>query len=272
MMDHDFTPQEQDALGDLQPLHERLNQYHIPEPDTARLLATLKPILEEHHAAPTVTSSKIELRTWLQLAWSQTKILETPFWVSSIFLTLIGLLWGISNGSDATTLSLIILSPFIAVLGVAYIFRPATHTLWQLEQFSLYKPTELLYVRVIVILSLNILIATLMILIAWTQGSQIILWRLLLLWFSPLVAIMGLALYCSIRWNTTVAVALPLAIWASSIALGWRNSITSTQIESLNSTVIMLQLQASNLVLLLALIALLSGILLFYATQRELAR
>ncbi len=59
MIEHDLSPQQRDELGDVQPLIARLEQYDVSEPDTGRLLAAIKPLLEKQptEAAPALEVS-----------------------------------------------------------------------------------------------------------------------------------------------------------------------------------------------------------------------
>ncbi len=265
MIEDDLTPEQRADLGDLHALYVQLDAYDVPEPDHERLLAALKPALaaDRRH-----TRGRFGWRDWLRLAWAQTELLEVPFWGSSILLTLIGLLLGVSYGSATTMLCLFFLSPLIAVGGVAYIFRPATRTLWELERLSRYQPFELLYARVAVILLLNVVLAFVLLLVVWTQGAQIVLWRLLLIWFGPMIGLMGLALFCSLRWNAAAGVLAPMSVWSLLIVLGWRESVlNAVDVEHMVAWI-----GASTLLPVVAAVALIGGVLLLIESGRQAAR
>lgn len=271
MIENDLTPEQRAELGDLQPLYDRLATYDAPESDQSRLLATLKPLLVQSSEAeqPVVRLERFGWQDWLRLAWAQTTLIETPFWGSSVLLTLIGLTLGMSYGSATTTLWLFFLSPLIAVSGVAYIFRPATRTLWELERLSRYQPFELLYARLVVILLLNVALALALLLVIWTQGAQIVLWRLLLIWFGPMIGLMGVALFCSVRWNTLAGVIVPMALWCLMIVLGWRENIFSLFPAAER---VIAELGTSNTPLLVAVVAFVCGILLMVEAGRQVER
>ena len=265
MIEADLTPEQRAELGDLHALQAQLDAYPVPEPDHERLLATLKPRLA---AAQAPAVERFGWRDWLRLAWAQTELIEAPFWGSSILLTLIGLLLGVSYGSATTTLCLFFLSPLIAVGGVAYIFRPATRTLWELERLSRYQPFELVYARVAVILLLNVGLALTLLLVVWSQGAQIVLWRLLLIWFGPMIGLMGVALFCSLRWNTAAGILAPMLVWSLLIVLGWREVVFHT----FDANRLVTSLGTSNLLLGVAVGALIGGVLLLVMSGRQVAR
>ncbi|MCC6805721.1 MAG: hypothetical protein IT319_22760 [Anaerolineae bacterium] len=271
MIEDDLTPQQRAELGDLPPLYKRLDAYDIPEPDHDRLLAALKPVLAQHRetAQPHVRApERLGWREWLRLAWAQIELLEAPFWGASVLLTLIGLVLGMSYGSATTTLCLFFLSPLIAVGGVAYIFRPATRTLWELERLSRYQPFELLYARVAIILLLNVATAIILLLVVWSQGAQIVLWRLLLIWLGPMIGLMGLALFCSLRWSVLAGMLAPMSAWSLLIVLGWREIVLHT----FDAERLVTLIGGSNLLLAVAVTALVGGLALVVESGRQVER
>ncbi|MCC7206654.1 MAG: hypothetical protein IT323_05075 [Anaerolineae bacterium] len=279
MIDHDLTPEQRAELGDLETLYSRLSTYDAPEPDSARLLAALTPLLAERRVTAPVMSDAasrpwlpVAALDWLRLAWTQTALLEAPFWLSSALLTLIGLFVAFSYASAITVLSLILLSPLLAVAGVAYIFRPATRTLWELEQLSRIRPFELLYARLALILALNIALALVLLLAASTQGFQVALWRLLLVWFGPMIGLTGLALFCTVRWSTVTGVLMSMLAWCVLNVLGWREAIVSAPFEYLTPQALLGIIEASNMLLVVAATAFTVGVALLLAAGRWVAQ
>lgn len=273
MIDNDFTPEQRAELGDVQPLLQHLKQYDVPEPDSARLLASLKPLLKERlesEIPPILELQRRGFRDWLRLAWAQTELLEAPFWWSSVLLSTLGVLLGLSYGSAFTILCLVFLSPLIAAAGVAYIFRPATRTIWELERLSLVQPFELLYARLALILMMNILVAVGLILAVWSQGAQIILWRLLLIWFGPMIGMTGIALFCSVRWATIAGMVAPMAIWLGVNVLGWRDMVL--HFNTMSMAELITQIDTSNVLLWTALTAFVVGLVCLYESGRWVAR
>lgn len=269
MIEHDLSSDERDELGDMQPLIARLEQYDIAEPDTARLLSALTPLVEKRQPR---TIPHRGMREWLRLAWAQMMLLEAPFWWSSVLVTAIGMLLGFGIGAAEATLSLLVLSPLIAVAGVAYLFRPATRTLWEFEQLSPVQPLEFLYARLALILSLTSLLALLLLTLIWVDGVQIVLWRLLLIWFGPMLGLVGIALFCSIRWNGYAGVIAPMLLWGSLILVGWRDTVLATAIDLPDATTIIAHLNLSSTIPLLAAAALLLGLLLIYESGRSITQ
>ena len=275
MIEHDLSPEERAELGDVQPLIARLEQYAVAEPDTGRLLAAITPLLEKQRTElplPVPMFPRRGVRDWLRLAWAQMSLLEAPFWWSSGLVMLIGVLLSIGVGGAEATLCLVVLSPLIAVIGVAYLFRPATHTLWEFEQLSQVQPLEFLYTRLALILGLTGTVALLLLLVVWTQGLQIVLWRLLLIWFGPMLGVVGIALFCSVRWNNFAGVIAPMLVWGLLVFGGWREIVLATSIDIPNASTIIAHLSLSSTLPLLAAIVLIAGLFLIYESGRSLTQ
>lgn len=275
MIDHDLTPEQRAELGDLDLLYSRLAHYEVPEPDSDRLLAALTPLLAGRdvkapalHAVAASRSLPAAALDWLRLAWTQTTLLELPFWLSSALLTLIGVFVAFSYASAVTVLGLVLLSPLLAVMGVAYIFRPATRTLWELEQLSRVRPIELLYARLALILALNIALALVLLLAASTQGLQVALWRLLLIWFGPMIGLTGLALFCSVRWSALTGGLMAMLAWCVLNFLGWREIVLSAPAGRFSPQAFLGVIEASNTLLITATAALVLGVALVIAAGR----
>ena len=276
MIEHDLSPQQRDELGETQSLIERLEQYDISEPDTTRLLAALTPLLDKQRSEllPAAEVSPVQrgLRGWLHVAWAQMSLIEAPFWWASLVVTALGVLLSVGVGGAEATLCLLVLSPPIAVAAVAYLFRPATRTLWEFEQLSHVQPLEFLYIRLALILALTGVIAAMLLLLVWGQGLQIVLWRLLLIWSGPMMGVVGIALFCSVRWSNLAGIIAPTLTWGLLILVGWRDTVLATAMAFPNASTIVTHLNLSNTIPLLAVVVLMSGLFLIYESGRVLTR
>jgi hypothetical protein len=273
MTEHDLSSEQREELGDLSPLLMHLARYEVAEPDDERLITMLAPLLHREPETVAVEQlSKRGVQDWLRLAWAQTELLEAPFWWSSMLITLLGVFLGINYGGAVATICLMLISPLITVTLVAYLFRPATRILWELEQLSQVQPLEFLYARLALILTLNLTLAAALLFVVWTQGLQIILWRLLLIWFGPMIGLTGIALFCSVRWNTLAGVTAPMVAWGLLVLVGWRDTVLATSPDLPNAPTIIARLGMSNGLMLLATVALVIGLLLLYESGRWVTR
>lgn len=284
-----LDPDQREALGDLNAVEQFLARDTtapdaIKAPDTARLLASLQPLLdaesqpdEARHPGfkpsanrilsplkrlfktgshpnpfsgfafvhslgfkPQVTRVEADLENsfaarstkrglgaevsnLLHLARAQTSLLEAPFWWSSLLLLLLGVGVGYASGGAAGVIVLfVVFAPLLAAGGVAYLFRPATRGLWDLERISPVQPLELLYARLTLILAFNVGLALVLLPFAWNQAP---IWRLLLAWLGPMIGLTGLALYLSVRWHTLAGTLVPLSLWCAMVMLGWQRGV-----------------------------------------------
>lgn len=306
-----LDPDQREALGDLNAVEQFLARDTtapdaIKAPDTARLLASLQPMLDAESqpdkarhrgfkpqvttveddlensfaARPTKRGLVAEVSNLLRLARAQTSLLEAPFWWSSILLLLIGVGVGYAGGGAAGVVVLfVVFAPLLAAGGVAYLFRPATRGLWDLERISPVQPLELLYARLTLILTFNVALALVLLPFAWNQAP---IWRLLLAWLGPMIGLTGLALYLSVRWHTLAGTVVPLGLWGVLVMFGWQRGVmfmpilTSdpTHISAIDTPFLRILdlLSHSNAVLLGAILALAVGLTLYWQAGQWVRR
>lgn len=213
----ELDPEQIDALGDLSDIEAQLSTYASPEPDTAALLARLTSLKA---ASPPI----LDGWGWLRLARTQTLLLSTRFWIATLFIIALGILLVTAYGGTMLTIYALG-SPVLAVAVSAYLFRAETPTLREFELLGSYGAFELLYIRVLLVLAYTFFITLFLLLAASTQGVNVVLWRLLVIWLGPMVGLTGLALYATVRWNNFAGAALPVGIWMAMLVLGWREAI-----------------------------------------------
>lgn len=264
----DLSVEQQTELGDLDPLLTALAADEAPQPspgETTRLLAQLRPLVAAR-ATPLpewLEPQETGVRAWLRLAWSQTSLLETPFWYASGGMIVLGLLLGVAGGGGLLALMFLFLSPVLAAAGVAYAFRPATRTLWELEQAAPIRPLELLYARLALIFAGNVALACAVLSVVWMGVPGLVVWRLIVAWLGPMLFLAGTALYTSVRWGSVAGIAVPLSIWAGLITLGWQELADRMRPAGLNLIDVLLPLlSASDGLLAGSLAALIAGVLL----------
>ena len=273
-----LDPAQREALGNLEELVEVLaSDGGAPDPgptDHARLLTTLEPHLPP--LAPALANgSKAErqLSTIVSRAWgaveAQAALLRAPFWWAGALVLLLGLGAALLKGSGLLPLLFVFLTPVLAAAGVAYAFRPETRTLWELERLTPVRPLELLYTRLLIILAFDAFLSLVLLAMVWVQAPQLVLWRFLLAWLGPMLALTGLALYATVRWGPTPGAVLPLGLWGAFVLVGWWQAVaqaeaSSARIVSAGETVTWLlsQINTSTTILVACLLATALGLLL----------
>lgn len=253
---------QRESLGDVSRLADLLAAYAVPsEPGShadARLLAALDPYL------PVPDQPDRSMSTWLTLAWSQARLLQAPFWWAGGMMLALGLILTLVNGDGLSALIFIFLTPVLAAAGVAYAFRPETKTLWELERLTPTDPLTLLYARITLVLIFDTLLSVILLGTVWLQTPQLTLWRLLLTWLGPMLALAGLALYVTVRWGPTTGIVLPLGLWAALILVGWWQAVDHVADSQAVASWLLAQIGGSSAVLTLCLAASGVGVLLLW--------
>ncbi len=269
---------ERAALGDLDDVVETLaSDSDAPEPgpiDHARLVATLEPYLPpptsgatqdpERERQPFAAVSRVS-----GAVWTQTALLQAPFWWAGLLVLLLGLGATLLNGGGLLILIFVFLTPLLSAAGVAYAFRPETRTLWELERLTPVRPLELLYARLLVVLTFDGLLSLALLTMAWLQIPQLVLWRCLVAWLGPMLALTGIALSTTVQWGPTVGAIVPLGLWGTFVLVGWgrasaRAGASATSVVRAEETVAWLlsQINASTAVPVVCLLAAVLGLLL----------
>ncbi|MFZ5814301.1 MAG: hypothetical protein ACOY93_03245 [Bacillota bacterium] len=277
----ELSPEEQRELGDLTGVGRSLAGYVAPEPsaaETARLLAHLRPLVaaraavggsveaEEHLPEPPPDEGALH---WLRLTWSQTTVLEPAFWWASSLLLGLGLLLGVLDRQGILASLFALSSPVLAAGAVAYAFRPATRSLWELERTAPVQPLELIYSRLGLVVGLNLVVVLGALGVVWLQEPRMVLWRLVIAWLGPLLGLAGIALYTTVRWGAIAGAGVPLLLWAGLLlgGLEWLSRRTGETVQELLQRLLP-SLSASDLSLALSAAALLLGLALIRQAGR----
>ncbi|HSV85737.1 MAG TPA: hypothetical protein VLH85_04125 [Levilinea sp.] len=258
--------QQQAELGDLRRVEALLAGLSTPEPDradTARLLATLDLFMTANRG----THRLFGFAHWLRLARTQAVLIEKPFWLACILVFIIGLALALLDGEGALPLLFVFLSPAAASAGVAYAFRPATRALWELERITPTHTLELLYTRLALVIGFNSLLALLLLSIAWWQSPSLVIWRLLLAWLGPMLALAGIALYGTVRWGSVAGILAAMGSWGVTVYIGWWRMLQeATRPEP--ALWLLELINRSNLLVLFFLALSIGGLWLLHATGR----
>lgn len=275
----DLSPEEREQLGDLGPLAGQLARYDAPEPpeaDTATLIARLAPtVAARTETKPAAFWDDIPANggvNWLALARAQLALVDpSAFWAAGLVFAL-GLLVTALGRGGLLALGFTLGAPILAAAGVAYAFRPAGRTLGEIERLSPVSLLELLYVRLGLVLSANLVLTLALLALTWVEMPRLILWRLLLLWLGPMLGIAGAALVVAARWGTLPGIAVPLGLWSVIGFIAWRAATTPPASGPLTATVILDRLSHMPAVMFGALLLLVTGVLLLHLGTRLVAR
>jgi hypothetical protein len=264
---------QREALGDLDELVDLLAAYDAPPDPGPQEHVRLLAALDCHLPAPYLREAepRWNLRAWLELAWSQARLLSAPFWWASGLVLLLGLATALLEGEGLLVLTFLFLTPVLAAAGVAYAFRPETRTLWELERLTAVNPLELLYVRLLLILACDTLLSLLLLGVAWLQVPQVVLWRLLLAWLGPMLALAGTALYATVRGGPTLGAVVPLGLWGAFLLVGWWQVVQrAVEVQHVPGW-LLVQVNTSPRLPLVGLLSATAGLFLFWQAGRAVA-
>jgi hypothetical protein len=297
----ELSPEQQSDLGDLSGVQESLARYVVPRPspeETGALLARLRPLVAARAAGADARAAQVHttvrtpapapepdfledaplpaaqrgVRGWLDLARSQTSLLESSFWWASGLVFTVGLLAGLTQAGRPYSLILAFLSPVLAAAGVAYAFRPSLRSLGEMERACPINPLELVYARLGLVLAFNLVLSLALLTMLAATEPGLVLWRLVAAWLGPMLALAGVALYTTVRWGAVAGAASPLTLWAALLLGLWQAAGRETpDLPNLLQERLVPVIGHSNAMLAASLAALALGLLLLrHAGRRAL--
>jgi len=209
-------------------LFAQLDQYHISPPsieDTHRLMNTLKPVLaqetscqkrrfkEEIHDSCQAN----KLPVILQLTGLQTSLLKPWFIVGTIAILVGGMILSSLFGSDATRF-LVSAAPLLGLLTFYYEYRAQFYQVSEIEAACRYSASQIAMARILVVVGYNISLFSVASLCIDTAINQV-LWQYMMSWLAPMVLILGVALFISLKFGITGGCLAAGIVWLVKITL-----------------------------------------------------
>jgi hypothetical protein len=220
-LENDLDPLEKAELGNLEGLESYLAQFTAPEPTKAsqeQLLKTLNPSFASPRPRAG-TPNSYGLKRWLRLIVAQLDIIDIPFWWACALIFCLGLAVAIIHPDQVLPALFTLFAPLVAASGVAYAFRPATQTLGELEKATPIPVLALFYVRFVLVMAFIGLLSLGLIVVLWLNSPQVVLWRLLIVWIGPMLALAGMAMYVTVRWGSLHGLIVPILLWTGIVFL-----------------------------------------------------
>ena len=175
----------------------RLDNYTVTPPSpaaAASLLASLKPHLRPKESLPAEPAERIPLL--LHLLRLQIHLLSGRLTLLAAVILLAGV--ALISWLEWNVLQFLIsAAPLLAIATFAYEYRSRMYGVSELEASCPYTPVQLATARLVVALGYNIILclaATFFV----TWNSQLLLWRVILEWMSPLFLVVGTAMTVSL--------------------------------------------------------------------------
>lgn len=222
---------DQNGLNDV---FDKLDSYAVAGPrpaDTALLIARLKPVLaqetteaerQQFKAALIATRQRSGLPLILQLVGPQSALMSRWFVALTLALFSVGVaLTDIFAGTLAKYL--VTVSPLLGLMTLFYQYRAQVYKVEEMEAACRYSPAQIATARIVVVLGYNILLGTAATLAEWYYNAVV--WGLVLNWLAPLLLILGIALFTSLKLGITGGCLAAGAVWVAQISLAEGGSL-----------------------------------------------
>ncbi len=196
-----------------------LKRWPSPQPDereTEQLLETLLPEISTESGIESARQRLGDWWPWLLLR-AQLRVVRREIWSASALVIVLGTvvtaMYYQSNPS-ADTLPIVLFAPLVAAIGIAFLYGPEVERIAELEQTTPTPPRLLLFVRLVLVFSFNLLLGIgASVALALTQ-SDVSLWPLVVSWFAPMTFLSTLAFLLSVMFSDPLAgVMVAMLLW-----------------------------------------------------------
>ncbi|MBI5960471.1 MAG: hypothetical protein HY866_17145 [Chloroflexi bacterium] len=208
----------------LLPVIERLRQWSAPETGAAppsRLIDTLLAEMPPHE------SWRVRARHWLTNGWpwvllrAQVRVVRGEIWLASLLVIALGTLvtfTQVDPQANGDQLPLVMVSPLIAALGIAFIYGPEVDPPFEILLATPVSPRLVLMARLALVFGFNLGLGLAGSVILAALRTDLSIWPLIMAWLAPMAFLSALAfcigvvtresllssLSCFVLWMTQV--------------------------------------------------------------------
>ena len=198
----------------------RLQDWQTPQPsvqDTAKLLAALQPALPARQSAISHLLSALRNSWPLLLMRSQLRVVRTEIWTASALVMALGAVVTLALTQPETaggTLPFVLVAPFVAALGVSFLYGPAVDPALEIELTTPVSPRLVLLARLALVFGFDLMLSLVGSAALAAVRPDISLWPLVSAWLAPMTFLSALAFLLSvITLDTLHGVAVSLLLW-----------------------------------------------------------
>lgn len=212
-----------DEAEELLPTVRRLNQWQALAPaaeDTACLLETLMPAMPAHAPQSTVrypNSAFGILHSSVLLLRAQLRVVRNEVWAASVFVMALGAavtLTTFQPASSGSTLPLVLTAPFVAAVGVTFLYGPFVDPALEIELTTPVSPRLVLLARLVLVFGYDLALGMLASLALTIARAEISFWPLVTAWLAPMAFLSALALLLSVLTaDPTLGILVSLGLW-----------------------------------------------------------
>lgn len=230
--------------SDMNDVFDKLDTYHICPPsveDTNQLIQSLKPVFSQRGLRVTEgkrfrdkmaeTPYNKGIPAIIALVGVQMSLMGSGFVIVTVAFLILGLL--VTNViGDGSSKFLITASPFLGLLTLCYEQRAQLYKVEEMEQTCRYSPAQIDTARMVVVLGYNMvlgMVATLLL----NSFYTVVIWNLMMNWLAPLLLIVGIALFTSLKFGITGGCIIAGAVWTAQVTLADGTSFLHLLLPSL---------------------------------------
>jgi hypothetical protein len=197
----------------------RLRDWPAPQPsaqDTAKLLAALQPALPARSSAISHLLSDLRNSWPLLLIHSQLRVVRAEIWTASALVMALGAVVTLALTQPGTggTLPFVLVAPFVAALGVSFLYGPAVDPALEIELTTPVSPRLVLLARLALVFGFDLILSLVASAALAVVRPDISLWSLVSAWLAPMTFLSALAFLLSvITLDTLHGVAVSLLLW-----------------------------------------------------------
>jgi len=153
----------------------------------------------------------------IQLVGSQAVLMSRWFIALTITFLVMGIML-ISAFQNDWPKFLVTASPLLGLLTFFYEYRAQLYKVEEMEAVCRYSPAQVAAARILVVLGYNVLLCTAATLLV-ESSYKFTIWKLILNWLAPLLLILGIALFASLKSGIKGGCATAGAVWIAQITL-----------------------------------------------------
>ncbi|MBW9148865.1 hypothetical protein K2F40_07810 [Clostridium sp. CM028] len=190
----------------------------------------------------------------IRMAAGEITFISKIYWVFCTAIFIIG--YFISINQIDPYITIMALAPLPSILGVVEVFKGRDSGVLEIELSCKISAIEIMLSRILVIGIYSIFMNTALSVVLYMFRSNIDLWKLSVLWLTPLTLVSGVSLWIAMKIKGDYAVAAIVSIWSMVILYMCIDKKFVNTIMQLDTVAYMVILSISTLMLVLQLKAL----------------
>ena len=212
----DFELPDQMSSQELLELQGLLKEYSVPLPSEDMIEATINNLSQYVPEKKNTFELLCEkIHHLVHHAASDLTFMSKGYWISSILIFILGYLITVTADHNPCN-TILLLSPIPFIIGVLEICKGRDEKVLEIELACKISPQEMMLSRLVVIGLYSIVLNSLLACALSTVESGILIWRITLLWLTPLTVIGSITLWLASRIRGGYVATAMLSLWVVS--------------------------------------------------------